>query len=100
MCGLCGVFGVARHWTDTAAEVASRRAERQHRTRIANRVLLPLGLELREWSGRYTLTGRTGRSAVVDNLGAIWPAAERLAGRPLDPLDPDLIARIGAARRS
>ena len=40
------------------------------------------------------LRDRKGRSAVVDNLGALWVEAERLAGRPLDPLDPDLIAAL------
>ena len=34
-----------------------------------------------------------GASAVVANLGALWVEAERLAGRPLDPLDPGLVAR-------
>ena len=34
-------------------------------------------------------------SAVVDDLGALWSEAEKLAGRPLDPLDPDLIATLG-----
>jgi hypothetical protein len=27
-------------------------------------------------------------------LGALWPAAERLAKRPLDPLDPGVIAAL------
>ena len=30
------------------------------------------------------------RRVVVENLGSLWVEAERLAGRPLDPLDPDL----------
>jgi len=31
---------------------------------------------------------------VVDHFGALWPAAERLAGRPCDPLDPEVIAAV------
>ena len=36
----------------------------------------------------------TGRSALVENVGELWPEAERLAGRPLDPLDPGLLAAM------
>jgi hypothetical protein len=32
---------------------------------------------------------------VVDDLSAIWREAERLAGGPLDPLDPELLASLG-----
>ncbi|GIX13086.1 MAG: hypothetical protein KatS3mg118_1045 [Paracoccaceae bacterium] len=100
MCGLCGVFGVARHWTDAsgAADAGTGTAERIHRARVANRMLGLFGLSLREWAGRYTLASRTGRAAVVDNLGAVWPEAERLAGRPCDPLDPAVIAAMEARR--
>jgi hypothetical protein len=90
MCGLCGVFGVAEHWTDGSAS----RAEGQHRVAVGNDVLAVFGLKLAEWSGRYTLTGPTGGSAVVDNFGNLWPAAERLAARSCDPLDPKIIAAV------
>lgn len=94
MCGLCGIFGVEAHWTDdpgTSGE--SRRADRWHRARVANRLLALWGLGLVPWGARFTLRGRTGKTAVVDHLGAVWPAAERMAG-PCDPLDPALIARL------
>ena len=29
----------------------------------------------------------TGATEIVDNVAALWPAAERLLGRPCDPLD-------------
>ena len=91
MCGLCGVFGVAEHWADGSG---TSRAEGQHRVAVGNDVLAVLGLRLAEWQGRYTLTGPTGGSAVVDNFGSLWPAAERLAGRPCDPLDPKILAAV------
>jgi len=99
MCGLCGVFGVAEHWTDSAggdeaAAGRSRQAERQHRLRVANSVLGLFGLRLDDWMNRYTLKSRTGRQAVVDNLGAVWPMAEQLAGRPLDPLDERVVEAV------
>ena len=89
MCGLCGVFGVAEHWADGSA---NSRAEGQHRVAVSNDVLAVFNLKLAEWCGRYTLTGPTGGSAVVDNFGSIWPAAERLTGHLCDPLDLQVIA--------
>ncbi len=43
------------------------------------------------------LRDRKGGSAVVDNLGVLWTEAARLAGRPLDPLDPELVKALGRA---
>ena len=40
------------------------------------------------------LRSTTGRTALVDNVGELWPAAERLADRPLDPLDPALLTAL------
>jgi len=100
MCGLCGAFGVADHWTGGGALMAGGRtpaAERQARARAANRILKPYGLALDEWAGRYTLKARNGKTAIVDHLGAIWPEAERLSGRTFDPLDPATIEVIERA---
>ena len=110
MCGLCGVLGGERHWTERAASPAifggadgegpegprmTPARERQERVRLVNRVLDPLGLVLVEWAASsYVLRTKTGRSEVVSDLGGLWPAAERLLGRPCDPLDPVLLARI------
>lgn len=93
MCGLCGIFGVTEHWTDSAEGAASSKAERLHRVRIANAALAPFGLKVADWMNRLTLSSHTGRRAVIDNFGALWPMAERLCGRVCDPLDPELIAR-------
>ena len=90
MCGLCGIFGVSEHWTDSAEP---SKAERLHRVRIANEALAPFGLKVADWMNRLTLSSHTGKSAVIDNFGALWPMAERLCGRLCDPLDPELIAR-------
>jgi hypothetical protein len=91
MCGLCGAFGVAEHWSDGSS---ASRAEGQHRVAVGNDVLAVFGLKLAEWAGRYTLTGPTGGSEVVDNFGSLWPAAEKLAARSCDPLDPSVIHAI------
>jgi hypothetical protein len=91
MCGLCGVL-----LSETWAEEAGDRRARVLRLKLVNRVLAHFGLQLDEWGGRvYVLRDRTGRTAVVDDLSAIWREAERLAGGPLDPLDPKLLASLG-----
>jgi hypothetical protein len=42
----------------------------------------------------FTVATRTGAVEVVGDLGELWAAAERLTGRRLDPLDPDLVASL------
>src|SRR5207302_6413886 len=91
MCALCGVL-LNDHW----AEQEGGRRGRTFRVGLVNRVLEHFGLHLDDWSGRvYVLRDRKGRSAVVENLGALWSQAELLAGRPLDPLDPELVRPLG-----
>jgi hypothetical protein len=78
------------------AEQRGGRRARVFRVELLNRVLGHFGLCLEDWSGRiYVLSDRKGRAVVVENLGALWVQAERLAGRPLDPLDPELVASLG-----
>lgn len=79
------------HW----AEQEGGRRGRVFRGRLLSRVLGFYGLRLDDWSGRvWVLRDAKGRSVVVENLGAVWVEAERLAGRRLDPLDPDLVAAL------
>ena len=104
MCSLCGILGGRGHWTESAsspevfagrAEVHTAGRERQQRTRILNVVLGHYGLSVSDWTaGRSVLRSATGRTALVDNVGELWAAAERLTGRPLDPLDPALLAAL------
>jgi hypothetical protein len=90
MCVLCGVL-LEEHW----AEGEGGRRGRVFRVRLVNRVLAFYGLRLDDWSGRvWTLRDQKGRSVVVENLGSLWSEAERLAGRKLDPLDPELVASL------
>jgi hypothetical protein len=103
MCALCGVLGGKEHWTAAVkregvyvrgAEPADRRHERRRRVAEANAILGLFGLSLEDWQAdSYILRNRTGRSEVVADLAALWPAAEALAGRPLDPLDPEVLDR-------
>ena len=103
MCALCGVLGGKDHWTEPLgregvyirfSDPAARRRERAHRIVEANTILALYGLSLSDWQANaYVLSTRTGKSEVVGDLAALWPTAERLAGRRLDPLDPDAMER-------
>ncbi|MGD9481076.1 hypothetical protein [Shinella sp. G-2] len=107
MCSLCGVIGGNEHWTDAAArpgvftrnvERLDRRRERARRVAAANRVLAAFGMSLSDWQGSaFVLATRTGKSEMIEDLGHLWPAAERLSGRPCDPLDATFIARMEAS---
>ena len=63
--------------------------------RTLRRVLAGCGVALSDWGGTaYVLHDAKGRAQVVHDLSALWAQAERLAGRPLDPLDPALVAQL------
>jgi hypothetical protein len=97
MCALCGVLGGTGHWSDSAAapavfanrtEPQTRGRERQARARLLNTVLKYHGIVVKDWSSSsYLLRSLTGRTAIVDTIADLWTAAERLAGRTIDPLD-------------
>jgi hypothetical protein len=104
MCALCGVLGGKGHWSDSAsapavfagrAEPQTRLRERQARARLLNTVLKHHGVTVKDWSGNaYLLTSHTGRTAIVDTIGDLWGAAERLCGRTVDPLDEAYLATL------
>ena len=104
MCALCGVLGGSEHWTDAAARPGvftrntdglERRRERMARVACASRVLRPFGLTLSDWQATsFVLSTATGKTEMVDNLTHLWSAAEKLLGKPCDPLDPAFLARL------
>ena len=107
MCALCGVLGGGGDWTDAAARpgvftpnvnTLRRRRERINRVACAQRVLGFYGLTLSDWqSSSFVLSTLTGKTEIVDNLTHLWSVAEKLTGRPCDPLDPRLIERLEAS---
>jgi hypothetical protein len=116
MCVLCGQDFVAQvHWTDWHIENRARasghgdapveyqrdrRRDRGRRTALTNEVLRHYGLRVEDWGGsKYVLRDRKGRTELVQHLGALWPAAAKLAGQTLDPLDPNLIEALSPARK-
>jgi hypothetical protein len=114
MCVLCGQDFVAQvHWTDRHVEDRARasgpgedpaefqrdrRRDRGHRTALTNEIVRHYGLSVEDWGGsKYILRDRKGRTALIQHLGALWPAAEKLAGRKLDPLDAYLLGAMSAS---
>ncbi len=112
MCVLCSQSLLAEtHWTDRQQEADEpvamagsdrerhRRRDWQHRAQVLNHILGCYGLSLDNWQNRhYVLSDRKGRSEMVTDLGALWPAAAQILGRPLDPLDPQLIEALSGDR--
>jgi hypothetical protein len=104
MCSLCGVLGSGEYWADAVARpgvytrninALDRRRERAKRMRIANRVLAQFGLALSDWQGSsFLLSTRTGKTEVIQDLGHLWMAAERLRGGACDPLALPVIERL------
>ncbi len=98
------------HWTDRYVEDRARaagpgvdpteyqrdrRRDRSHRAAVTNEVLGYYGLRVKDWAGsKYLLSDGKGNTEIVQDLGSLWPAAERILGRPLDPLDPALRERM------
>ena len=101
MCGLCGTLGDGTHWADgivrpgeppASAVPWLRRQARRQRVALGNAVLRHYGLRLSDWQGSaFLLRNRTGATGMVQGLADLWPTAERMAGAPLDPLDPALL---------
>ena len=61
-------------------------------------MLAYFGLALDDWGGSvYVLRDRKGQATVVEDLGTLWTAAERMAGRPLDPLEAGLVDALEAS---
>jgi hypothetical protein len=104
MCVLCYELAPEDHWSDAVsadadASGATVRA-RARRVRILTAVLAPYGLTVSDpGSGRHcTIADRKGSAEVVAGLPAVWDAANRLAPRPVDVLDPRLLDALESRR--
>ncbi|SEO66021.1 hypothetical protein [Aquisalimonas asiatica] len=92
MCGLCGALGGEDNWTMGAVDPGRashlRRQERRYRLVMINRALAPFRVVVDDFQGQaYVVRTLTGAQELVTDLGGIWPAAERLSSRAIDPLD-------------
>jgi|ERR1700741_3483820 hypothetical protein len=98
MCGLCGLLGAESDWSTSIATALPARQQRFVRIALANRILSFFRLRLEDFQGvSYILTSPTGRHEIVSDFGQVWRVAESLIGRPIDPLDPALLAWLSSA---
>jgi hypothetical protein len=103
VCGLCALLagrgGGAPNESlfATAADRVERDRNRRARIGRINQILAHYRLVLDD-RGPQTLVLRapTGRSVVLGDFSGVWAAADQLAGRPIDPLDPALLAFLEA----
>ena len=102
MCVLCGELITRLHWSDQRGEqqiagedAGAWRRERVLRLRALRAVVGHYGLTIADFNARSLVVGDAkGATTIVADLGDLWPVAERLAHRPLDPLDPDLLEAL------
>jgi hypothetical protein len=114
MCVLCGDDLTHLHWTEESRHASGHggsagdsrdgdpqgelRRERLARARSADRLVGFYGLKLSTTPGRdYQLSDGKGRSVLVGDLGTLWSEAARLAGRPVDPLNHELVRSLTGA---
>jgi hypothetical protein len=105
MCLLCARLSPETHFTEYRFDASVTggtqpghvfRRDRRDRIRLVNTVTRQYGLNFRSDLGGvdYVLDNGKGAVYIVQHLGQLWPEAERLAGRPLDPLDPSLLEHL------
>lgn len=89
MCSACGFPAVPGHWTDAGAVTPADRIRlRFLRLATVNRLLAPYGLKAHDdgVTPGLQLFSPTGAWEIVPDLEALWNAAGRMAGAPIDPL--------------
>jgi hypothetical protein len=115
MCVLCGAVWTEEHWAEIEADArpespdgtialevhvdrrGQRLRDRARRARLVSAILASYGLQFQDWEGSsYILRDAKGNSALAPDLASLWPAAERIAGSPLDPLAPVFLDRMRA----
>ena len=98
MCANCGYPAAPGHWTDAgAADPGERMRARFRRARILSAVLRPYGLTAHD-NGLIPgvqIATLSGSHAMAHDLAEVWAAAERLSGRPVDPLDARFLGAVG-----
>ena len=91
MCNACGNPAVPGHWTEAGADTPGDRLRaRFHRAGLLDKVLRPYGLTAHDGGvvPGIQLSTLSGNQSILPDLSAVWAEAERLLGRPIDPLDP------------
>ncbi|WP_343713445.1 hypothetical protein [Inquilinus sp.] len=94
MCSGCGFPAAPGHWTEAGAATAPDRLRaRFRRAEVLKPVLRAYGLTAHDGGlvPGIQISTLSGHEVLVRDLEELWAAAERMAGRPVDPLDPRFI---------
>lgn len=89
MCSACGAPPVPGHWAEAGGATAADRLRiRATRAQVLAHVLAPHGVQARDGMlvPGLAVLGSGGRQVLVPDLDALWVAAERMIGQPIDPL--------------
>jgi hypothetical protein len=100
MCSSCGFPAAPGHWTDAGAVTAPDKLRaRFRRAQVLQAILPPYGLSAHDGGliPGIQIATRTGSDTIVANLTDVWVLAEKLTGRPIDPLDPRFVEAGEAA---
>jgi hypothetical protein len=98
MCANCGYPAAPGHWTDAGtADAGERMRARFRRARVLNAILRPYGLTAHDGGviPGVQIATLSGSHEIARDLTEVWVAAERLAGAPVDPLDPRFVSAGG-----
>lgn len=103
MCIACAFPAAQGHWTDAGtAKGPDAVKDRLAMLSALGAALAADGLRVKAadlWSG-FRISTASGRFENARNLEEAWVAAERLLGRPVDPLNPRFIAQARATSAS
>ena len=91
MCANCGFPAAPGHWTEAGTHMTSDRMQARHlRAQLLRNILKPYGLTAHDDGATpgISISTLTGNQEIAHDLSDVWAVAERLAGRPVDPLDP------------
>lgn len=94
MCASCGFPAAPGHWTEAGIDKSFDRIQaRYRRASLLRAVLRSHGLTAHDdaTTPGITISTQTGSHEIVQDLSALWAVAEKLIGRPVDPLAPQFI---------
>jgi hypothetical protein len=101
VCILCYGLTGEEHWTDARVGEEPHASVRARRRVLLTLIMSSHGLEYSDDPTGITalISDRKGNVQIGRSLGEVWAAAEQIAGRALDPLDPGLLERLSAEGR-
>lgn len=101
MCSACGFPAAPGHWTEAgAASARDRLRNRFKRAAVLKSVLSTYGLTVHDGGlvPGIQISTLSGSQSIARDLEELWATAERMAGRPIDPLDPRFIGDANGDR--